>query len=83
MATWHKPAGRGQGLGCGETDSARPSGSSLCPGHSGLAALCPGHLRRVQPRGRCRGRQAVLFMPEVHGILRDLFHVPLQNTKNG
>lgn len=26
MATWHKPAGRGQGLGCGETDSARPHG---------------------------------------------------------
>lgn len=33
--------------------------------------------------GGTAGRQAVLFMPEVHGILRDLFHVPPQNTKNG
>lgn len=38
------------------------AGLSLCPGHSRLAALCAGHLRRGQPCGRRRGRQAALFM---------------------
>ena len=27
-------------------------GLSLCPGRSGLEALCPGHLQSVQPCGR-------------------------------
>lgn len=31
MATWHNPAERGQGLGCGETDSACPHGLVLLP----------------------------------------------------
>lgn len=62
--------------------SCTPVGLFLCPGHSRLAALCPGHLWG-QPCGRRWGRQAVLFMPEVHSILRDLFRVPPQNTENG
>lgn len=41
-------------------------GLSLCPGHSRLAALCRGHLRRGHPCRQWRGRQAVLFMLDSH-----------------
>ena len=33
--------------------------------------------------GGDRGEAGSLFMPEVHGILRDLCRVPPQNTENG
>lgn len=71
MVTLHREWGGGRGLAERGRTHTWPGlvGLSLCPGHSRLAARCPGHLLRGQPRGRWRGQQAVLLMPEVRGLL--------------
>lgn len=82
MATSHSRGGRGQGFGCHEQTQDAPSWA--CP--SALATpgwqLCVQATCGGQPSWRWWGRQVVLFMPEVHDILRGLFRVPPQNTEN-
>lgn len=50
-------------------------GLSSCPGHSRLVAVSRPPVEG-QPCGRWRGRQAALFLPEVHGPLGGLFRAP-------